>query len=74
VDYDNDYEWCQWNMTGKIRILMDESNAAPPMAHYFIKTGDATSAATPVSSLMSKKTYSTQSSDDVTKIAPPTSL
>jgi hypothetical protein len=54
VNYDNDYDWSQWNMTGKIRILM-ESNAAPPMAQYSIATKTTGSAATPMSSLTSSR-------------------
>ena len=33
LDYDNDNEWSQWNIAGKMRILM-EANAAPPTVHY----------------------------------------
>jgi hypothetical protein len=49
----SNYDWSQWNMTGKIRILM-ESNAAHPMAQYSIAAKVTGSAATTVSSLASR--------------------
>ena len=50
VNYDDDEDWSQWNVTAKLRILTRPSDTHP-MAPCFINPGETGSTATPVSSL-----------------------
>jgi hypothetical protein len=68
VDYDQDYEWAQWNLAAKRRILIERptGNAAVPgtlIAPYYVEHQQRTSnsAATLISSLASRNTHSDQS-------------
>jgi hypothetical protein len=60
VDYNKDYDWNQWNMCAKRRILMEANHhTTPPMAPFFVEHESMGSdAATWVSSLASKTTDS----------------
>jgi len=53
VNYDNDYDWGQWNTTGKTRMLM-EANSVPPMTQHAVDTKPGDSKDTQLSSLTSR--------------------
>jgi hypothetical protein len=68
VDYDRDYDWGQWNLAAKRRILMERPSGSAVfpndlVAPYYVEHQQNTtnSAATLISSLASRNTQSDQS-------------